>query len=78
MKALITPYWQIRERLRECREQIQITEAIMSPLKRGSSQKVISANIRELSHSATKRPQRQIVAIALSQARKSSGTRRKH
>ncbi len=52
-------------------------ETTMSPLKRGSSQKVISQNIRELSHSATKRPQKQIVAIALSQARKSSGKSRK-
>jgi hypothetical protein len=45
------------------------------PLKRGSSQKVISQNIRELSKSQTKagkgRTHAQNVAIALKQARKS-------
>jgi len=38
------------------------------PLKRGKSKKVISENIRELRRSG--RPQKQAVAIALSQARK--------
>ena len=38
------------------------------PLKKGSSQKVISANIRELK--STGRKHNQAVAIALSQARK--------
>ncbi len=38
------------------------------PLKSGSSQKVISSNIRELKSSG--RPQRQAVAIALSKSRK--------
>ncbi len=42
------------------------------PLRKGSSKKVISANIRELRHSG--RPQKQAVAIAYSQANK---TRRK-
>ncbi len=42
------------------------------PLKRGSSPAVISQNIRELHQSATKRPQKQIIAIAMSQARKSA------
>jgi hypothetical protein len=46
------------------------------PLKRGSSQRVIAANIRELHHSATKRPNAQIVAIALSQARRTGGGNR--
>lgn len=38
------------------------------PLKKGSSKAVIKANIRELKQSG--RPQKQAVAIALSQARK--------
>lgn len=49
------------------------------PLKRGSSQKVISSNIRELERSTTKagqqRSHKQNVAIALSQARKSGSKR---
>jgi len=39
------------------------------PLKRGKGQKVVSANIRELK--ASGRPQKQAVAIALSEARRS-------
>ncbi len=39
------------------------------PLMPGSSRAAISANIHELSHSATKRPHNQIVAIALHKAR---------
>ena len=41
------------------------------PLKRGKSKDVISANIAELVKSG--RPQKQAVAIAYSQARKSGG-----
>lgn len=36
------------------------------PLKKGRSRKVISSNIRELMHSG--RPQKQAVAIAMSEA----------
>lgn len=39
------------------------------PLKKGSSKKVISENIRELRHSG--RPQKQAIAIAYSHAGKS-------
>jgi len=42
------------------------------PLAKGKSKKVVSANIRELVHSG--RPQKQAVAIALSQARKARAT----
>jgi len=42
------------------------------PLKRGSSKKVISENISELTHHGSRpRSHKQIVAIALSEARKS-------
>jgi hypothetical protein len=41
----------------------------MSPLKRGSSRKTVSSNIRELIKSG--RSQKQAVAIALSEARRS-------
>ena len=39
------------------------------PLKKGSSQKTISSNISELRHSG--RPERQSIAIAMSEAGKS-------
>ena len=39
------------------------------PLKKGKSKAVISANIRELMHSG--RPQKQAIAIAMSEAGKS-------
>ena len=46
------------------------------PLKKGSSKKVISANIRELKQTG-RFGQKQAVAIALSQARKSNAGKRK-
>lgn len=39
------------------------------PLKKGSSDKVVSENIRELMHAG--RPQKQAIAIAMSKAGKS-------
>jgi len=47
------------------------------PLKRGRSPQTISANIRELhAHGSRPRSNKQIVAIALSQARKTAGSRK--
>ena len=46
------------------------------PLKSGSSKKTISSNIRELMHTG-KYPQKQSVAIALSQARRSKKKKKK-
>ena len=43
------------------------------PLMPGSSNKVVSQNIKELSHSSTPRPQAQIIAIALAKKRESLG-----
>lgn len=45
------------------------------PLKKGSSKKVVSENIKELMQSGRK--QKQAVAIALSQARKSKKKKKK-
>jgi hypothetical protein len=44
------------------------------PLKKGSSKEIISENIRELIHSG--RSERQAIAIALSEARR-TGSRKK-
>lgn len=43
------------------------------PLKRGSSQRVVSQNIR--TEKAAGKPQKQAVAIALNTARKSKGVK---
>lgn len=48
------------------------------PLKHGSSQKVISENIRELMHANPERNQKQAVAIAFSEARKSKKRKMNH
>lgn len=45
------------------------------PLQKGSSKKAISANISELRHSG--RPQKQSIAIALSEAGKSKPKKKK-
>ena len=45
------------------------------PLKKGSSRKAVSANVRELRRSG--RPQKQAVAIALKKAGKSKKKKRK-
>ena len=47
----------------------------MSPLKKGKSQAVVSANISKLRHEGY--PPKQAVAISLSTARKSGGPRKK-
>jgi len=47
----------------------------MSPLKRGTSKKVISQNISELVSSG--RPQRQAIAIALSEAKRKKRKKKK-
>ena len=47
----------------------------MPPLKKGKSKKVVSENIRELRHSGY--PERQSIAIAMSQAGKSKKKKRK-
>jgi hypothetical protein len=41
------------------------------PLKKGSSSKVIGQNVQELYQAPTKRPRKQIIAIAESEARRS-------
>ena len=46
------------------------------PLKKGKSKKVISGNIRELMHSG--RPQKQAIAIAMSEAGMSKKRTYKH
>lgn len=43
------------------------------PLKKGSSKDVVSANIREQMHKG--KPQKQAIAIALHEARKSGGSK---
>lgn len=45
------------------------------PLKKGSSKKVVSSNIRELMHSG--RPQKQSVAIAMKEAGKAKPKHKK-
>lgn len=45
------------------------------PLKKGTGKKVVSTNIRELRHSGY--PQKQAVAIALSQKRRGSTGKKK-
>lgn len=45
------------------------------PLKKGTSAKTVSSNIRELVHSG--RPQKQAIAIALSEKRRTSKKRKR-
>jgi hypothetical protein len=46
------------------------------PLKKGTSAKVVSQNIREMRHAG--HPQKQAIAAALSQKRKSASSKKKY
>ena len=50
--------------------------SFIMPLKKGTSQKTVSSNIREMVKAG--HPQRQAVAAAMSQKRKSGGGRKKY
>jgi len=53
----------------------RISKGGVMPLKKGKSRKVVSKNIREMVRSG--HPQKQAVAAALNQARKSGAKKRK-
>ena len=54
---------------------IKIKRSYLMPLKKGKSKKVISENIKELRNSG--RPEKQSIAIALSEARRGKKKARK-
>jgi hypothetical protein len=65
---------EIRRRIRAQKQQAATVRIVRkNPLRRGWSRATVSANIRELMHAG--RPQRQAIAIALSQARRVGGRR---
>ena len=61
---------------KDSQPQTQSVPIFVMPLHKGKSKSVVSSNIRELMHSG--RPQKQAVAIAMSEAGKSRKKQRKH